>query len=183
MTRLVRSSQTTATGTSKGDHFGEGGFPPYGPSFVHSQIMSLAALPGQAAPPMPYSIVSPQPLNHPAAMEQPSVPPLPPDAGAIGLQAIKNKGGRPKSDFWVFFDEVGELRGKTNRKAAKCKYCNTEIHDARVETLAKHITNECKKVRICAILCCCLRSCEGTHCLDLLEVSAKYVLLGDLPRM
>lgn len=104
--------------------------------------MTLA---GQAT--LPYSVVPHQSLmTQPAVSDQPSGSPLHTDAGAVGLPSAKNKGGRPKSGFWGFFDEVGELRGKTNRKAAKCKFCESEIHDARVESLAKHITTDCKKV-------------------------------------
>ncbi len=84
-----------------------------------------------------------QPVVDPATL-----PPLLPVENLVPPMPPKNKGGRPKSDFWAYFTEQGELRGKTNRKAATCNFCGWAIGDARVDTLARHITSECKKVRL-----------------------------------
>eukprot|EP00884_Botryococcus_braunii_P011880 jgi/Botrbrau1/20693/Bobra.0058s0023.1 len=100
---------------------------------------------GSSAPSLAYALGN-QSVAQPTVLDQAPVSHHPHSATVVGGQLPKNKGGRPKSDFWIFFSEQGELRGKTNRKAAKCNYCGIEIHDARVETLARHVTVECKKV-------------------------------------
>lgn len=137
----LSTDSLSATGTSKSQDLGEAGFP--FPPFAHT-FVDIGSMQTQSPQALSYTLVN-QNVPPGSVLDQ-SGGHHAHTASVMGPLHPKNRGGRPKSDFWVFFTEQGELRGKTNRKSAKCKYCGAEIHDARVETLARHVTSECKKV-------------------------------------